>query len=74
MVLRKIFGPERDEVMGSGEDYSTPKFFRRIKLRKLRWAGDVARVEDKRGAYRVLVGKPDGRKKLGRPRRRWDLR
>jgi hypothetical protein len=42
------------------------------KLRRLRWAGHVARFGKKRGAYRVLMGKPEGRRPLGKPRRRWD--
>jgi hypothetical protein len=47
---------------------STPNIIRVIKSRKLRWAGHVARMGERRGAYRVLVGKPEGRRLLGRPR------
>jgi hypothetical protein len=43
-----------------------------MKSRRLRWAGHVARIGERRGAYRVLVGKPEGRRPLGRPRRRWE--
>jgi hypothetical protein len=43
-----------------------------IKSRRLRWAGHVARMGERRGAYRALVGKPEGRRQLGRPRRRWE--
>jgi hypothetical protein len=52
--------------------YSSPNIIRVIKSRRLRWAGHVARIEDKRGAYRVLVGKPERRRPLGRSRRRWE--
>jgi hypothetical protein len=51
--------------------YSSPNIIRAIKSRRLRWAGHVARVEERRGAYRALVGKPEGRRPLERPRRRW---
>ena len=52
--------------------YSSPNIFRVIKLRRIRWAGHVARIGDGRGVYRVVVGKPEGRRPLGRPRRRWE--
>jgi hypothetical protein len=52
--------------------YSSPSIIRVIKSRRLRWAGHVARMGERRGAYRVLVGKPEGRRPLERPRRRWD--
>ena len=80
MVLRRIFGPRRDEVTGEwrrlhNEDlsdlYSSPNIVRVIKSRRMRWAGHVARMGAERGAYRVLVGKPEGKRPLGRPRRRW---
>jgi hypothetical protein len=80
-VLRKIFGPKRDEVTGEWRRlhnkelyalYSSPNIIRVIKSRRLRWAGHVARMGARRGAYRVLVGKPEGRKPLGIPRRRWE--
>jgi hypothetical protein len=67
MVVRRIFGPRRDEVMGEwrrlhneelNELYSSPNIVRVIKSRRMRWAGHVARMGEERGAYRVLVGKP----------------
>jgi hypothetical protein len=51
--------------------YSSPSIIRMIKARRMRWAGHVARMGAKRDAYRSLVGKPEGRRPLGRPRRRW---
>ena len=51
--------------------YSSPNIVRVIKSRRMRWAGHVARMDEERGVYRVLVGKPEGRRPLGRPRRRW---
>jgi len=80
MVLRRIFGPRRDEVTGEwrrlhneelNDLYSSPNIVRVIKSRRMRWAGHVARMREERGAYRVLLGKPEGRRLLGRPRRRW---
>ena len=80
MVLRRIFGPRRDEITGEwrrlhNEEinglYSLPNIVRVIKSRRMRWAGHVARMGDERGAYKVLVGTPEGRRPLGRPRRRW---
>jgi len=80
MVLRRIFGPRRDEVTGEwrrlhneelNDLYSSPNIVRVIKLRRKRWAGHVACMGEERGVYRVLVGKPEGRRPLGRPRRRW---
>jgi hypothetical protein len=79
-VLRRIFGPKRDEVTGewrklhSGELhnlYSSPDIIRLIKSRRIRWAGHVARMVEGRKVYRVLVGKPEGKRQLERPRRRW---
>ena len=80
MVLRRILGPRRDEVTGEwrrlhneelNDLYSSPNIVRVIKLRRMRWAGHVARIGEVRVVYRVLVGKPEGRRPLGRPRRRW---
>jgi len=80
MVLKRIFGPRRDEVRGEwrrlhNEElnvlYSSPNIARVIKLRRMRWAGHVARMGEERGTYKVLVGKPEGKTPLGRPRRRW---
>ena len=74
MVLRRIFGPRRDEVTGEWrrlhiEDlndlYSSPNIVRVIKSRRMRWAGNVARMDEEREVYRVLVGKPEGREPLG---------
>jgi hypothetical protein len=79
-ILRRIFGPKRDEVMGERrklhneklrELYSSPSIIRIIKSRRMRWAGHVARMGEKRNMYRLLVGKPKGKRPLGRPRRRW---
>jgi hypothetical protein len=80
-VLRGIFGPKRDEVTGewrklhSGELhnlYSSPDIIRQIKSRRMRWAGHVARMGEGRKLYGVLVGKPKGKRRLERPRRRWE--
>ena len=80
MVLRRIFGPRMDKVTGEwrrlhnvelSDLYSSPNIVRVIKSRRMRWAGHVARMGEERGAYRVLVGKPEGKRPLGRPRRRW---
>ena len=80
-VLRRVFGPKRDEVTGEwrklhneqlSDLYSLPNIVRVVKSRKLRWAGYVARMGQGRGVHRVLVGKPDGKRPLGRPRRRWE--
>ncbi|KAJ4428760.1 hypothetical protein ANN_25753 [Periplaneta americana] len=80
-VLRKIFGAKRDEVTGEWRKlhntelhalYSSPDIIRNIKSRRLRWAGHVARMGESRNAYRVLVGRPEGKRPLGMPRRRWE--
>jgi hypothetical protein len=80
-VLRRIFGPKRDEVTGEWRRlhnkelyalYCSPIIIRVIKSRRLRWAGHVARMGERKVAYRALVGKPEGRRPLGRPRRRWE--
>jgi hypothetical protein len=80
-VLRGMFGPKGDEVTGewrklhNGELhnlYSSPDIIRQIKSRRMRWAGHVARMGEGRNVYRVLVGKSEGKRPLGRPRRRWE--
>jgi hypothetical protein len=79
-VLRRIFGPKRDGVMGGwrilhNEElhnlFSSQSIIRIIKSRRMRWVGHVARIEEQGNVYRLLVGKPEGRRPLGRPRRRW---
>jgi hypothetical protein len=79
-VLRRIFGPKRDEEIGSWRKlhyeelhnfYSCPSIIRMIKSRRMRWAGYVARTGRKSNAYMILVGKPEGKRPLGRPRCRW---
>jgi hypothetical protein len=79
-VLGRIFGPKRDEVMGEWRKlhnkefhdlYSSPSIIRIIRSRRMKWAGHVARMGEERNAYRLLVGKPEGKRPLGRPRRRW---
>jgi hypothetical protein len=78
-VLRRIFGPKKDGVTGGwrklqNEDfhnlYSSPSIIRIIKSRRMRWAGHVARMGEKRNVYRLLEGKPEGKRPLGRPRHR----
>jgi len=79
-VLRRVFGPKRDEVTGEwrilhneelSDLYSLPNIVRVVKSRRMRWAGHVARMGEGRVVHRVLVGKPEGKRPLGRPRRRW---
>jgi len=81
MVLRRVFGPKRDEVTGKlrklhNEElrdlYPLPNIVRVVKSRRMRWAGHVARMGEGRGVHRVLVGKPEEKRLLGRPRRRWE--
>jgi hypothetical protein len=78
-VLSIIFGPKRDEVTGEwrklhneelNDLYSSPTIVRVIKSRIMRWARHVARIGEERGVYRVLVGKPERKRPLGRPRRK----
>jgi hypothetical protein len=79
-VLRRIFGPKRDGVTGGWRKlhneelhnlYSLPSIIKIIKSRRMRWAGHVARMGEKTNVYRLLVGKPEGKRPLGRPRRGW---
>ena len=80
-VLRRVFGPKKDEVTGERRKLyneelsdlcSLPNIVRVVKSRRMRWAGHVARMGQRRGVHRVLVGKPEGKRPLGRPRRRWE--
>jgi len=80
MVLRRIFGPRRDEVTGGwmrlhneelNDLYSSPNIVRVIQSRRMRWGGYVALMGEERGVYRVLVGKPEGKRPLRRPSLRW---
>ena len=80
MVLRRIFGPRRDEVTRDwrrlhneelNDLYSSPNIVQVIKSRRMRWAGHVVRMGQEMGVYRVLVGKPEVRRSMERPRSRW---
>jgi hypothetical protein len=80
-VLRRVFEPKRDEVTEEwrklhnkelNDLYSLPNIVRVVKSRRMRWAGHVALMGEYRGVHRVLVGKPDGKRPLGRPKRRWE--
>jgi len=80
-VLRRIFGPKREEVRGEwiklhneelNDLYCLPNIVRVIKSRRMKWAGHVARMGERRGVYGVLVGKPEGKRPLGRPKLRWE--
>ena len=79
-MFRRIFGPRRNEVTSEwrrlhneelNDLYCSPNIVRVIKSRRMRWTGHVARMGEEKGLYRVLVGKPEGKRPLGRPRRRW---
>jgi hypothetical protein len=81
MVLRRIFGPKRDDVIMEWRKlhneelkdlYCSPSIFRVIKSRRMRCTGHVARMGEKRAVYRVLVGKSEGKRPLGRRMRRWE--
>jgi len=81
MALRRTFGPRRDEVTGEwiklhneelNDLYSSPNIVWVIKLRRMRWVGHVVCMGERRGVYRVFVGKPEGKRPLGRPRHRWE--
>jgi hypothetical protein len=80
-MLRRIFGPERDEVSGGWRKlhneelhglYCSSGVVRVIKARRMRWAGHVVHMGEVRGAYNMLVGRPERRRPLGRPRCRWE--
>ena len=80
-VLRRVFGPKRDEVTGKwrklhneklSDLYCLPTIVRVVKSRRMRLAGHVARMGEGRGVHRVLVGEPEGKRPLGRSRRRWE--
>jgi hypothetical protein len=79
-VLRRIFGPKKDEVTEDWRKlrneelhnmYSSPNVIRMMKSRIMRCLGHVARMGEKRNAYRILVGRPEGNRPIGRPRYRW---
>jgi hypothetical protein len=79
-VLKRICGPKRDEVTGCWRKlhneelhylYSSPNIVKITESRRIRWTGHVARMVEKKNAYRPLVGKPEGKRPLGRSRRRW---
>jgi hypothetical protein len=80
-VLRRIFGPKREEVTGGWrrlhneelhESYVSTNVIRVIKSRRMRWNGHVTRMGEIRNIYKVLVGKPEEKRSFGRPRRRWE--
>jgi len=80
-VLRRIFGSKKEEVTGEwrklhnealNDQYSSPNIFQVIKLRRMSWVGRVACMGARRGVYGVLGGKPEGKRQLQRPRRRWE--
>jgi len=80
-VLRRIFGPKNDEVTGEwgklhneelNDMYSSPNIFRMIKSKRMRWAVHVAHLGERRGVCRILMEKPEGKRPLGRHRRRWE--
>jgi len=79
--LRRVFGPKKDEVTGKwrklhngelSDLYTLPNIVRAVKLRRMKWAGHVMCMQERRGVHRVLVGKPEGKRPLGRPSRRWE--
>ena len=80
-MLRRIFGPKRDEVTGEwrklhneelNELYCSPNIVRMIKTRRMGWSEHILRMGERRGVYRVLVGKPEGKRPFGRPRHRYE--
>jgi hypothetical protein len=83
MVLRRIFWPKENELTGEwrklhneelNDLYCSLSTLRMIKWRRMRWAGHVARMGERRGVYRILVGKPEGKRPLERPRPKWDYK
>jgi len=80
-VLSRMFGRKGEEVRGEWRKihneelyglYCSPNIFRMIKSRRMRWAGHVACMDERKGVYKVLVGKPEGKRQPGRPSRRWE--
>jgi hypothetical protein len=80
-MLRRIFGPKKDKVTGEwrrlhnqelNDLYSSPNCIRVTKSRRMKWVGHVARMGERTDAYMILVGRPEGRRPHGRPRRRWE--
>jgi hypothetical protein len=80
-VLRRKFGTKRDVVTGEWRKlhnkelhilYSSPNIIRQIKSRRMRWVGHVARMSEERNVYMVLMGNPEGKRPLRRPRHRWE--
>jgi hypothetical protein len=80
-VLRRIFGPQRDEVIGGRRKlhnekfrnlYSSPSIIRIIKSRRMQWTEDVACIGEKKNTYRIFMGKPEGKRPVGRSRWRWE--
>jgi hypothetical protein len=80
-VLRRIFGPNSDEVTEEWRKlhneelhnlYSSPDIIRQVRSRRMRWAGHVARIGEERKLYKILQGKPEGKRPLGRPRHKWE--
>jgi hypothetical protein len=81
-VLRRIFGPKGDEITGEWKKicdeelsylYFSPNIVRVIKSRRMRWVGHVVRMRERRGVYGVLLGKPEEKRELGMPSRRWEV-
>jgi hypothetical protein len=81
LLLRRIFGPKREDVIREwrklhnenlNDMYRSQNIIRVTKSRRMRWAGHIARMGERRGVYRILVWKPEGKRPLGRPRFRWE--
>jgi hypothetical protein len=71
-ITSRIFGPKREEVAGGWIMYASPNIIRLIISERMRWAGNVACMGEMRNAYSILVGKPEGKRPFGRPRRKWE--